>query len=41
MLRWLEQRGYRVILLIAPLPDGPVSDAQVVRLAEEFSGVAV
>ena len=41
MLRWLEHRGCRVILLIAPLPDGPVSDAQVVRLAEEFSGVAV
>jgi precorrin-6B methylase 2 len=41
MLTWLERRGYRVVMLIAPLPGETVADNQITKLSEKLSGAAL
>jgi hypothetical protein len=41
LLRWLRDRGYRVIPVIAPLPGVAVQTEAVEALAEEFSNAVV
>ena len=41
MLTWLERRGYRVVMLIAPLPGETVADNQITKLSERLSGAAL
>lgn len=39
MLRWLRDREYRIVLVVAPLPGKPVDAVQVRALAREFGNV--
>lgn len=41
MLRWLEARGYRIILVVSPLPGEPVSEAQVAELGRLFKNAVL
>lgn len=41
LLEWLVVQGYRVVLLIAPLPTESISPAQVEALVERIGNVAV
>jgi hypothetical protein len=41
MLLWLRDRGFRIILLVAPLPGDPVSIADLRANADRFSNVVL
>ena len=41
MLRWLRQQGYRIVLVVAPLPGEPVEARALHPLADEFSNVVL
>ena len=41
MLRWLRDRGYRIVPVIAPLPGDEISQERIQQLAAEFSNAVV
>jgi len=41
MLRWLRDRGYRIVPVIAPLPGDEISQERIEQLAAEFSNAVV
>ena len=41
MLRWLRDRGYRIVPVIAPLPGDEISQERIEELAAEFSNAVV
>jgi hypothetical protein len=41
MLLWLRDQGFRIVLLIAPLPGEPVNTADLRPIADRFSNVVI